>query len=64
MVEEEDIIRIDIPNRKIDLEVSERVIEERKKHWQIPDRTNLEKGTLLERYRRMVGPATRGATFE
>ena len=63
-VEEGDVIKIDIPNRRIDLDVSQRVIKERKKNWRVPDRTNLEKGSLLERYRRMVGPATRGATFE
>ena len=63
-VEEGDVIKIDIPNRRIDLDVSQRAIKERKKNWRVPDRTNLEKGSLLERYRRMVGPATRGATFE
>ena len=63
-VEEGDIIEIDIPHRRIDLEVSDKVVEERKKNWRVPDHTNLEKGTLLERYRRMVGPAIRGATFE
>ncbi len=63
-VEEGDMIKIDIPNRKIDLMVPRRVIKERKKNWRVPDRVNLEKGSLLERYRRMVGPAIRGATFE
>jgi dihydroxy-acid dehydratase len=64
VVEERDLIRIDIPKRRIDLDVPKSVIKERKKKWRIPDRTDLEKGSLLERYRRMVGPATRGATFE
>ncbi len=63
-VEEGDIIKIDIPNRRIDLDVPKEVIEERRKNWRIPDHTALEKGTLLERYRRMVGPAIRGATLE
>ena len=63
-VEEGDIIEIDIPHRSIDLEVPKRVMEERKKKWRVPDHTTLERGTLLERYRRMVGPAIRGATFE
>jgi dihydroxy-acid dehydratase len=64
VVEEGDVIRIDIPNRRIDLDVPKKVIKERKERWRIPDLANLEKGSLLERYRRMVGPATRGATFE
>jgi dihydroxy-acid dehydratase len=63
-VEEGDPIKIDIPGRRIDLEVPEDVIAERRKRWQIPGQTVLEKGTLLERYRRMVGSATGGATFE
>jgi len=62
--EEGDIIKIDIPDRRIDLEVPGQAIEDCKKTWRIPDHTKLEKGTLLERYRRMVGPAIRGATLE
>ena len=38
--------------------------EERKKKWVIPEHTKLEKGSLLERYRRMVGSSIRGAVFE
>jgi len=63
-VEEGDTIVIDIPAGKIDLAVSPDVIEQRKKSWRVPEHTGLKKGTLLERYRRLVGPATRGATFE
>jgi dihydroxy-acid dehydratase len=63
-VEEGDTIRIDIPNGKIELEVADEVIEERKKEWKIPEHTGLERGSLLERYRRMIGPAVRGAVFE
>jgi dihydroxy-acid dehydratase len=62
-VEEGDIIKIDIPNRRIDLAVPENVIEKRRKSWWVPDHTRLEGGTLLERYRRMVGPAIKGATL-
>jgi len=63
-VEEGDTIAIDIPAGKIDLTVSPDVIEQRKKNWRVPEHTGLKKGSLLERYRRLVGPATRGATFE
>jgi dihydroxyacid dehydratase/phosphogluconate dehydratase len=58
------MIAIDIPAGTIDLIVSLDVIERRKKNWRIPDHTALVKGSLLERYRRMVGSAVRGATFE
>jgi len=64
LVEEGDTIRIDIPGGRINLDVPEDVIEERRRNWRVPEHTRLEKGTLLERYRRMVGPATRGATYE
>jgi dihydroxyacid dehydratase/phosphogluconate dehydratase len=47
----------------ISLEVQADVLEQRKKRWRIPEHTVLEKGTLLERYRRIVGPATKGAAF-
>jgi dihydroxy-acid dehydratase len=62
-VEEGDTIRIDIPEGLISLEVQADVLEQRKKRWRIPEHTVLEKGTLLDRYRRIVGPATKGAAF-
>ncbi|MDO9109612.1 MAG: dihydroxy-acid dehydratase, partial [Desulfatirhabdiaceae bacterium] len=61
---EGDIIAINIPAGTIDLVVSPDEIERRKKNWRVPDHTALVKGSLLERYRRMVGSAIRGATFE
>ncbi len=63
-VAEGDTIKIDIPNGKIELEVADEVIEQRKKEWKIPEHTDLERGSLLERYRRLIGPAVRGAVFE
>jgi len=63
-VEDGDIISIDIPNGIIELEVPTEVLEERKKDWQIPEHTKLEKGSLLERYRRQVGSAINGAVIE
>jgi dihydroxy-acid dehydratase len=63
-VEEGDTIRIDIPNRRINVEVPEQVLENRQSPWRAPDHTALEKGSLLERYRRVVGPAIKGAAFE
>jgi len=64
LVEEGDTIYINIPEGVISLEVETEEIELRKRHWEMPPDLKLEKGSLLERYRRMVGPATRGAVFE
>ena len=63
LVEEGDHIRIDIPGGRVDLDVSLAVLEARREGWRPPERTVLEKGSLLERYRRTVGPATEGARF-
>lgn len=63
-VEDGDEITIDIPNGTITLHVAEEEIEERRKNWVIPPGIELKKGSLLERYRRLVGPATKGCTFE
>ena len=61
LVEEGDIIRIDIPAGTVDLDVSPEVLVARRAAWQLPARTALAAGSLLERYRRLVGPATEGA---
>jgi dihydroxy-acid dehydratase len=64
LVEEEDIIKIDIPNGKIDLDVPEEILRQRKEKWMLPSHTALKRGSLLERYRRIVGSAMKGAAFE
>ncbi len=64
LIEEGDVISIDIPRGRVDLEVSAEVLEARKRAWQLPDSTKLEKGSLLDRYRRLVGTAIRGSQFE
>jgi dihydroxy-acid dehydratase len=61
LVEEGDIVHIDIPAGRVDLEVPPDVLEARRKAWRVPERTKLEVGSLLERYRRLVGRATEGA---
>jgi dihydroxy-acid dehydratase len=63
-VEDGDRIYIDIPSGKIDLDVAPQVLEERQRKWRIPQSTKLDKRSLLERYRRLVGPAIKGAIFE
>jgi dihydroxy-acid dehydratase len=64
LIAEGDTIRIDIPARKLELAVDPKVLEERKKSWKPPESTNIEKGSLLERYRRMVGSAMKGSILE
>ena len=61
LVQEGDVIRIDIPGGMVDLEVPSDVLAARRDVWRLPERTALEKGSLLERYRRLVGPATEGS---
>ncbi len=64
LVEEGDLSRIDIPGGRVDLDVPEEVLAARRARWELPARTQLKKGSLLERYRRVVGTAIRGARFE
>jgi dihydroxy-acid dehydratase len=64
LVEEGDLITIDIPAGRLELEVPADVLEQRRRSWHPPGHVDLPKGTLLERYRRLVGPASRGCTLE
>jgi len=64
LIQEGDMISIDIPNGQLTLEVSDAQLAERRKLWMLPDHVKLEKGSILERYRRLVGPAVEGAILE
>jgi dihydroxy-acid dehydratase len=64
LIEEGDTIRIDIPDGTISLDVSSDLLEKRREAWKQPESTGLEKGSLLDRYRRVVGPASRGCVLE
>jgi dihydroxy-acid dehydratase len=64
LVQEGDLISIDIPAGKVELLVAPEVLAQRKRRWQLPERTILPKGSLLERYRRQVGTALNGARLE
>ncbi|MGE5258238.1 MAG: dihydroxy-acid dehydratase, partial [Hyphomicrobiales bacterium] len=55
LVEEGDRITIDIPAGRLELEVPAEVLQKRRQAWRPPKRVELQKGTLLERYRRLVG---------
>jgi dihydroxyacid dehydratase/phosphogluconate dehydratase len=61
LIEEGDTIRIDIPAGRVDLDVPDAALAARRPAWRLPERTALPVGSLLERYRRLVGPATEGA---
>jgi len=64
LVEEGDLITIDIPAGRLELEVPADVLKQRRESWRPPSHVELPKGTLLDRYRRLVGPASRGCTLE
>jgi dihydroxy-acid dehydratase len=64
LVEEGDPITIDIPAGRLEVEVPIDVLQKRRESWRPPRRVELPKGTLLDRYRRLVGPASRGCTLE
>ena len=62
LVEEGDIIKIDIPNLKLELDVIESVLEERRQNWQ-PRQAKVQNG-YLARYAAMVTSGNRGAILE
>lgn len=59
LVEEGDIIKIDIPNMKLELDVSDEVLAERKANWQ-PREPKVTTG-YLKRYAALVTSGNRGA---
>ncbi len=61
-VEEGDIIKINIPGLKIELDVPDEILEERKKNWQ-PREPKITSG-YLARYAAMVTSGNRGAVLE
>ncbi|HHV44552.1 MAG TPA: dihydroxy-acid dehydratase [Firmicutes bacterium] len=61
LVEEGDEIIIDIPNRSLQLNVSDEVLTERKKRWQAPP-PKVKEG-YLKRYAKLVTSAATGAVF-
>ncbi len=62
LVKEGDIINIDIPERKIELQISDSEMEERKNNWTKPE-PKIKKG-YLGRYARMVSSASSGAVIK
>jgi len=62
LVRDGDTIRIDIPNRKLDLDVSESVLDQRRSEWR-PIEPRAVRG-VLARYARSVSSAAFGAIVE
>lgn len=62
LVEEGDIISIDMIEGSINLEVSDEIIEERRKNWQVPE-AKVKTG-YLARYAKLVTSASTGAVFK
>ncbi len=60
VVQDGDRIRIDIPNRKLELVISEEELQQRLQRWRAPSKKI--KG-YLARHAKMVGPADEGATL-
>ncbi len=63
LLEEGDIISIDIPARKLEVKLSDKELEDRKKKWK-PEPSEVEPRSYLARYRKMVTSAHTGAVFE
>lgn len=61
VVKEEDIISIDIPNRKLDLKVPKEELQKRLKQWKPPE-PKVKKG-VLNIYSKIVKPTSKGAGF-
>jgi len=62
LVEEGDIIEIDIPGKRISLEVDQKILDERTRNWKEPP-PKIKKG-YLGRYAKLVSSAATGAIFE
>ncbi len=61
-VREGDMISIDIPNSKIDMEISQEELEKRRKEW-VPPMPRVTKG-YLAKYARLVSSASTGAVVK
>jgi dihydroxy-acid dehydratase len=62
LVEDGDIIEVDIPEKRITLEVDGKTLQERRKNWREPP-PKIESG-YLRRYAQFVGSAATGAVFK
>ena len=63
LIEEGDMILMDIPNRILEVELSESTLTQRKAEWNQP-KSKAEPGSYLSRYSKLVTSANTGAIFE
>ena len=63
LLQEGDIISIDLPNRILEVELSDEELKSRKEKWIMPP-SKAEPGTYLSRYSKLVTSANTGAIFE
>ena len=63
LIEEGDMILMDIPNRILEVELSESTLTQRKAEW-IQPKSKAEPGSYLSRYSKLVTSANTGAIFE
>jgi len=63
LIEEGDLIAIDIPNRGLNLGISDEVMKARQEKWVQPP-SKAEPGTYLSRYAKLVTSANTGGIFE
>lgn len=61
LVEDGDIIKLDIPNRSLELLVDDETLEERRQAWKAPKQ---ELSGYIKRYAQHVTSGAKGATFE
>ena len=61
IIKENDIIKIDIPNRKLEVDISKQEINERLKKWNKPKK---KLGGLLKRYSQLTSSAAKGAVYK
>ncbi len=61
VVKDGDVISIDIPNRRLDLKIPEKELQERLKKWKPPE-AKVKKG-VLDVYSKIVKPTSKGAGF-
>jgi dihydroxy-acid dehydratase len=62
LVEEGDLIRIDIPDLRLELLVDEKILDQRRKRWQEPE-AKIKTG-YMKRYAQLVQSASTGAVFK
>nr|MDO8109937.1 dihydroxy-acid dehydratase [Candidatus Sigynarchaeota archaeon] len=64
VVQNGDMIRINVPKKKLELLVSDAEIQQRLSKWQVPDANRVLKSRVLAKYRALVAPADKGCILD